>query len=104
MCLAFVVGLAVAAAFAVLRRSRRRGIAVGSFAAAAAILGELLLAAVGTGFQPPAPSWGNMLDNGLNNALERPALALWPLLAAGLATFGFALVGASSLATGRDPR
>jgi peptide/nickel transport system permease protein len=47
-------------------------------AAAQAILAESALSFLGLGIQPPAPSWGNMLQNAQVYIFEAPWLAVWP--------------------------
>jgi peptide/nickel transport system permease protein len=41
---------------------------------------EAALSFLGLGTQPPAPSWGNIIRDGLNNVFGSP----WPIVAAGL--------------------
>jgi peptide/nickel transport system permease protein len=47
---------------------------------ASAIRLEATLSFLGLGTQPPAPSWGNIIRDGLNNVFGSP----WPIVAAGL--------------------
>jgi peptide/nickel transport system permease protein len=60
---------------------------------ASAIRLEASLSFLGIGTQPPAPSWGNIIRDGLNNLFGSP----WPIIAAGtaitLVVLAFNLVG-----------
>ncbi len=60
---------------------------------ATAIRLEATLSFLGLGTQPPAPSWGNMIRDGMNNLLGSP----WPTVLAGLcimlAVLAFNMVG-----------
>jgi peptide/nickel transport system permease protein len=48
---------------------------------ASAIRLEASLSFLGIGTQPPNPSWGNIIRDGLNNVFGSP----WPIVGAGLA-------------------
>jgi peptide/nickel transport system permease protein len=48
---------------------------------ATAIRIEATLSFIGLGVQPPAPSWGNIIRDGLTNLMGSP----WPVVTAGLA-------------------
>jgi peptide/nickel transport system permease protein len=48
---------------------------------ATAIRLEATLSFLGLGTQAPAPSWGNIIRDGLNNLFGSP----WPIIAAGIA-------------------
>ncbi len=56
---------------------------------------EATLSFLGLGTQPPSPSWGNIIRDGMNNMLGSP----WPIIAAGvvitLAVLAFNLLGDS---------
>jgi peptide/nickel transport system permease protein len=60
---------------------------------ATAIRLEATLSFLGLGTQPPSPSWGNMIRDGMNNLLGSP----WPTILAGLcimaAVLAFNMVG-----------
>jgi peptide/nickel transport system permease protein len=67
-------------------------VAAGNFATA--ILVESGLSYLGFGVQPPAPSWGTMLNENYGYALGgKPLLALAPALAIALTVLAFNLVG-----------
>jgi peptide/nickel transport system permease protein len=58
-----------------------------TLAIASAVIAEASLSFLGLGQQPPAPSWGSMLDTAKNYMDQAPWMALWP----GLAIFGLVL-------------
>ena len=60
---------------------------------AGAILGEAALSFLGLGVQPPAPSWGSMLNGGRAHLLDAPHLTLFPGLAIALLVLGFNFLG-----------
>jgi peptide/nickel transport system permease protein len=60
---------------------------------AGAILGEAALSFLGLGVQPPAPSWGSMLNGGRAHLLDAPHLTLFPGLAMALLVLGFNFLG-----------
>jgi peptide/nickel transport system permease protein len=60
---------------------------------AGAILGEAALSFLGLGVQPPAPSWGTMLNGGRAHILDAPHLTIFPGLAIALLVLGFNFVG-----------
>lgn len=67
-------------------------VAAGNFATA--ILIESGLSYLGFGVQPPAPSWGGMLNENYGYAISgKPLLALAPALAIALTVLAFNLVG-----------
>ncbi|MBB1498560.1 ABC transporter permease [Paracoccus sp. MC1862] len=70
---------------------------------AAAIIAEASLSFLGLGQQPPAPSWGSMLNTAKNFMAQAPWLALWPGLAIFLVVLGFNLLG-DGLRDALDPR
>jgi ABC-type dipeptide/oligopeptide/nickel transport system permease subunit len=59
----------------------------------AAIIGEAVLSFLGLGVQPPAPSWGTMLNTAQQFLETAPWMAIWPGLAIFLLTLGFNLAG-----------
>jgi peptide/nickel transport system permease protein len=66
---------------------------VASLQVATSIRLEATLSFLGLGTQPPSPSWGNIIRDGMNNMLGSP----WPIVAAGvsitLAVLAFNLLG-----------
>ena len=70
---------------------------------ALAIIAEASLAFLGLGLQPPAPSWGSMLDTARQFLSQAPWMALFPGLAIFLTVFGFNLLG-DGLRDALDPR
>lgn len=70
---------------------------------AAAILAEASLSFLGLGQQPPAPSWGKMLDTAKNFLDQAPWMAYWPGLAICAVVLGFNLFG-DGLRDALDPK
>ena len=70
---------------------------------AAAIIAEASLSFLGLGQQPPAPSWGSMLNVAKNFLSQAPWMAIWPGTAIFLVVMGFNLVG-DGLRDALDPR
>lgn len=70
---------------------------------AIAILAEAGLSYLGLGIQPPAPSWGKMLNEAQTFMLLRPTLAIFPGLAIALSVLGLNLLG-DGLRDLLDPR
>jgi peptide/nickel transport system permease protein len=70
---------------------------------ATAIIAEASLSFLGLGQQPPAPSWGSMLNTAKNFLSQAPWMALWPGAAIFLVVIGFNLVG-DGLRDALDPR
>jgi peptide/nickel transport system permease protein len=70
---------------------------------AAAIIAEASLSFLGLGQQPPAPSWGSMLNSAQRFLINAPWMAVWPGLAIFLAVLSFNLVG-DGLRDALDPR
>ncbi len=68
-----------------------------------AIIAEASLSFLGLGQQPPAPSWGSMLNVAKNFLDQSPWMALWPGIAIFLVVLGFNLVG-DGLRDALDPR
>ncbi|MEW5422005.1 ABC transporter permease [Amorphus sp. 3PC139-8] len=75
----------------------------GTIQFALAILAEAGLSYVGLGTQPPAPSWGKMLNDAQTLTAIAPWLALTPGLAIVFAVLGFNLLG-DGLRDVLDPR
>ena len=70
---------------------------------AGAIIGEASLSFLGLGVQPPAPSWGTMLNGGRAHILDAPHLTVFPGLAIALLVLGFNFLG-DGLRDRLDPR
>ena len=70
---------------------------------AVAILAEAALSYLGLGTQPPAPSWGRMLNEGQNMMYQSWLLAVWPGLAIVFSVLGLNLMG-DGLRDLLDPR
>ena len=70
---------------------------------AAAIIAEASLSFLGLGQQPPAPSWGSMLNSAQRFLVNAPWMAVWPGLAIFLAVLSFNLLG-DGLRDAFDPR
>jgi peptide/nickel transport system permease protein len=70
---------------------------------AAAIIAEAALSFLGLGQQPPAPSWGSMLNAAQRFLVNAPWMAIWPGLAIFLTVLSFNLVG-DGLRDAVDPR
>jgi peptide/nickel transport system permease protein len=70
---------------------------------AAAIIAEAALSFLGLGQQPPAPSWGSMLNAAQRFLTSAPWMAIWPGLAIFLVVLSFNLVG-DGLRDALDPR
>lgn len=70
---------------------------------ATAIIAEAALSFLGLGQQPPAPSWGSMLNVAKNFLEQAPWMAWWPGAAIFLVVLGFNLFG-DGLRDALDPR
>jgi peptide/nickel transport system permease protein len=70
---------------------------------AAAIIAEAALSFLGLGQQPPAPSWGSMLNSAQRFLVSAPWMAVWPGVAIFLTVLSFNLVG-DGLRDALDPR
>jgi peptide/nickel transport system permease protein len=70
---------------------------------AAAIIAEAALSFLGLGQQPPAPSWGSMLNSAQRFLTNAPWMALWPGFAIFLVVLSFNLIG-DGLRDALDPR
>jgi peptide/nickel transport system permease protein len=74
-----------------------------TLAIAAAIIAEASLSFLGLGQQPPAPSWGSMLNTAKNYVDNAPWMAIWPGLSIFLLVLSFNLLG-DGLRDVLDPR
>jgi peptide/nickel transport system permease protein len=74
-----------------------------TLAIAAAIIAEAALSFLGLGQQPPAPSWGSMLNTAKNYIDNAPWMAIWPGLSIFLLVLSFNLLG-DGLRDAFDPR
>jgi peptide/nickel transport system permease protein len=74
-----------------------------SLAIAAAIIAEASLSFLGLGQQPPAPSWGSMLNTAQRFLTQAPWMAIWPGLAIFFVVLAFNLLG-DGLRDAFDPR
>ncbi|MCW3474005.1 ABC transporter permease [Limobrevibacterium gyesilva] len=74
-----------------------------TLAIATAIIAEASLSFLGLGQQPPAPSWGSMLNSAQRFLTQAPWLAVFPGAAIFLAVLSFNLVG-DGLRDALDPR
>jgi peptide/nickel transport system permease protein len=74
-----------------------------TLAIAAAIIAEASLSFLGLGQQPPAPSWGSMLNTAKNFLSQAPWMAVWPGLAIFTLVLSFNLLG-DGLRDALDPR
>ena len=74
-----------------------------TLATAAAIIAEASLSFLGLGQQPPAPSWGSMLNVAKNYVDNAPWMAIWPGLAIFVLVLAFNVLG-DGLRDALDPR
>jgi peptide/nickel transport system permease protein len=74
-----------------------------TLAIAAAVIAEASLSFLGLGQQPPAPSWGSMLNTAKNYIDNAPWMAIWPGLSIFLLVLSFNLLG-DGLRDALDPR
>ncbi|HEY3584577.1 MAG TPA: ABC transporter permease [Casimicrobiaceae bacterium] len=74
-----------------------------TLAIAAAVIAEASLSFLGLGQQPPAPSWGSMLNTAQRFIGQAPWMAIWPGLAIFAAVLSFNLLG-DGLRDALDPR
>jgi peptide/nickel transport system permease protein len=70
---------------------------------AAAIIAEASLSFLGLGQQPPAPSWGSMLNTAQRFLTNAPWMAIWPGVAIFLTVLAFNLLG-DGLRDALDPK
>ena len=78
-------------------------IIMGTLSIAGAIRMEASLSFLGFGIQPPTPSWGGMIREGVGNILESRWIALFPGLALTFTVLAYNMVG-DSLRDMFDPR
>jgi len=74
-----------------------------TLAIAAAIIAEASLSFLGLGQQPPAPSWGSMLNTAKNFLSQAPWMAWWPGAAIFVVVLSFNLLG-DGLRDALDPK
>src|SRR5207244_3004587 len=74
-----------------------------TLAIAAAVIAEASLSFLGLGQQPPAPSWGSMLNTAKNYVDNAPWMAIWPGLSIFRLVLSFNRVG-DGLRDALDPR
>ena len=74
-----------------------------TLAIAAAVIAEASLSFLGLGQQPPAPSWGSMLNTAKNYVDNAPWMAVWPGASIFLLVLSFNLLG-DGLRDALDPR
>ena len=74
-----------------------------TLALAAAVIAEASLSFLGLGQQPPAPSWGSMLNTARNYVDQAPWMAIWPGVSIFLLVLSFNLLG-DGLRDALDPR
>jgi peptide/nickel transport system permease protein len=74
-----------------------------TLAIALAIIAEASLSFLGLGQQPPAPSWGSMLNTAKNFLDQAPWMAWWPGLAIFVVVLSFNLLG-DGLRDALDPK
>jgi peptide/nickel transport system permease protein len=74
-----------------------------TLAIAAAVIAEASLSFLGLGQQPPAPSWGSMLNTAKNFVDQAPWMAIWPGLSIFLLVLSFNLLG-DGLGDALDPK
>jgi peptide/nickel transport system permease protein len=74
-----------------------------TLAIAAAVIAEASLSFLGLGQQPPAPSWGSMLNTAKNYVEQAPWMAVWPGVSIFLLVLSFNLLG-DGLRDALDPR
>lgn len=74
-----------------------------TLAIASAVIAEASLSFLGLGQQPPAPSWGSMLNTAKNFVDNAPWMAIWPGLAIFALVLAFNLLG-DGLRDALDPR
>jgi peptide/nickel transport system permease protein len=74
-----------------------------TLAIAAAVIAEASLSFLGLGQQPPAPSWGSMLNTAKNYIDNAPWMSIWPGASIFLLVLSFNLLG-DGLRDALDPR
>jgi len=78
-------------------------IVVASVGMGSAVTAEAALSFLGMGVQPPTPSWGSILNTGLQFLRQTPYLATFPGAAIMITVLGFNLLG-DGLRDALDPR
>ena len=74
-----------------------------TLAVASAVIAEASLSFLGLGQQPPAPSWGSMLNTAKNFVDQAPWMAIWPGLSIFALVLAFNLLG-DGLRDALDPK
>ena len=74
-----------------------------TLAIASAVIAEASLSFWGLGQQPPAPSWGSMLNTAKNYVEQAPWMAIWPGASIFLLVLSFNILG-DGLRDALDPR
>ena len=74
-----------------------------TLAIASAVSAEASLSFLGLGQQPPAPSWGSMLNTAKNYVEQAPWMAIWPGASIFLLVLSFNILG-DGLRDALDPR
>jgi peptide/nickel transport system permease protein len=74
-----------------------------TLAIASAVIAEASLSFLGLGQQPPAPSWGSMLNTAKNYVGQAPWMAIWPGASIFLLVLSFNILG-DGLRDALDPR
>ena len=74
-----------------------------TLAIAGAIIAEASLSFLGLGQQPPAPSWGSMLNTAKNYMDSAPWMEVWPGMAIFVLVLAFNLLG-DGLRDALDPK
>ncbi|HSH89578.1 MAG TPA: ABC transporter permease [Ramlibacter sp.] len=74
-----------------------------TLAIAAAVIAEASLSFLGLGQQPPAPSWGSMLNTAKNFVDQAPWMAIWPGVSIFFLVLSFNLLG-DGLRDALDPK
>jgi peptide/nickel transport system permease protein len=74
-----------------------------TLAVASAVIAEASLSFLGLGQQPPAPSWGSMLNTAKNFVDQAPWMAIWPGASIFALVLAFNLLG-DGLRDALDPR
>jgi ABC-type dipeptide/oligopeptide/nickel transport system permease subunit len=64
-----------------------------SFGIPYAMIAEAGLSVIGVGIRPPEPSWGNLIQLGINKMRGFPYLAIWPTLLFSLTLLAFTWFG-----------
>ncbi len=66
---------------------------VGTLWTRTAILQEANLSFIGLGTKPPTPSWGGMIQDGVNQLLSQPWLSIAPGVAIFIVVLAFNMIG-----------